>query len=183
MAIWRWPASIAYQKSEIDAQRREEIGNLLIPALKSNDERMRTEALRAAEYRATPADIPALLEALQQDTSYSKGTIIKALGTTGGNEKAAAVLAKLMETNSRYDAVKGLTGMKKYVEPVVLPLVQSSDGNVRRDAIGVLAEVGGKKSLQTLEGLLNTTTKDDQESFAMKQALEKIKSRLAVQPD
>ena len=167
-------------RNGVDSTHREEIAKALNPLLKRNDDQIRSAAVRAAQYWATATNIPALLEALESEEGFSRSTTIRALAATGGNDKSAAVLAKLMETNSRYDAATGLIAMKQFAEPVVLPLLQSTDSSTRREACRILGDVGGEKSRQALEAMMAKSSKDDSNSYPIKQALERIKDRLAV---
>src|SRR5262249_28237327 len=170
--------------NQVKPSQRDEVSNLLNPLIKSGDRTVRNNAISAVEHWATPENIPALLDALQAEESFGRHQIIRALGATGGNEKAAGVLAKLMETNSsRNEAAQALSGMKQYAEAAVLPLLQSTDPNTRREACSVLGAVGGKKSRQALEAVVAKSSKDDFESYPAKQALERVKDRLAAKPD
>jgi HEAT repeat protein len=154
--------------------------------LDDSDSSVQSQALRAAEYWATPDDIPSLLAALKTAPNYSRGGIIRALAATGGNEQVAAVLVRLLETNSRYDAASALISMKecaKSIETLVLPLLESSDNDVRRDACRILGELGGAKSQAALDALLAKIDHNDLFAFSAKQAREQIKGRLAVEPE
>jgi hypothetical protein len=91
------------------------------------------------------------------------------------------VAAKLLETSARWAAGDALKGMKDFAEPAVLPLLNSSDKAAFDDACKILAEVGGKKSRDALEAFLAKTGKDNFDNWSAKDALDKIKQRLAVQ--
>jgi hypothetical protein len=168
------------QSNKINHPQKAEISALLDRFLKSDSENARNKAVDAAEYWATAKNIPSLLAALESADNSHRRDIIKALGATGGNAKSATVLANLLETNTKYEAARALIGMKQYAEPAVLPLLQSKDSSTRREACSVLGDVGGSKSLKALEALATKSGKDDLQPFEVKQAIEKIKERLAV---
>jgi hypothetical protein len=70
--------------------------------------------------------------------------------------------------------------MGSYAEPVVLPLLKSTDKQVRNDAAEILGEVGGKKSKAALEALLKQD-KEGVPDYQLKSALDKINERLATE--
>jgi hypothetical protein len=177
-------AGIASRYMErVPSARRDEVAKLLNPQIKSNVEQTRSDALRAAEYWATSANIPTLLEALQGEDRFERSTIMRALGATGGNEKVATMLARMLDTNSKFEAAMALKKMKSYAEAAVLPMLQSTDPNTLREVCDILGEVGGKRSRAALETLVNKSGKDDLDSFAVKQALDRVKERAAVHAD
>jgi hypothetical protein len=166
--------------SKLDHPQKAEVSAQLDRFLKGDSENVRNKALDAAEFWATAKNIPALLAALESADNLHRRDVIKALGATGGNAKSATVLAKLLETNSKYEAARALAGMKQYAEPAVLPLLQSKDSSTRREACNILADVGGGKSLKVLEAIAAKSGNDDLQPYEVRQAIEKIKERLAV---
>ncbi len=160
---------------------RDEVAAQLNRYLKSSDDSIRSEAISATEKWATPANIPVLLEILPLVDQFKRGQVLKALGTTGGNEKAATIAAGLLETSAHGDATEALKNMKKYAEPVVLPLLKTSDRDVFSDACKILGEVGGQKSRDALQDLLDANAgKKGFNEFGVKDALDKVKQRIAV---
>ncbi len=162
---------------------REEIGPLLNRYFKHRDDWIRSSALSAAASWATPANIPTLLELLQTQDTFTRSDVIRALGASGGDEKSATALAKMMETadfSVRWEVRDTLKTMKKFAEPVVLPLLESHNKDVREDACQVLGEVGGRKSFEALTALLGKNS-DGLERMSIQQSLDKVKQRLAAQ--
>jgi HEAT repeats len=164
---------------QVSKQQREEIGRHLIPLMKRNDDQVHSAALNAAEHWATPADLPALMQAMQTSDEFHRGQIINAIGATGGDEKSAAALAKLLDTNNDFNAAEALSKMKQYAEPAVLPVIQSVDLHRRHFVYDVLGATGGNRSQEALQAIVAKTS-DGFEKMQAQQALEKIKQRLAV---
>jgi HEAT repeat protein len=169
--------------TQVSKFQHDEVATQLNVMLKRSEDQVQSGAVDAAATWATPANIPELLELLQTQEGFRRGPIIRALGTTGGNEKVATVLAHLLDTNSRFDAAQALSKMKKFAEPAVLPLIHSTDSNTRRQVYEILGDVGGKKSQLALESIVAKTDQSNPENFQIKQALEKIKERLATKSD
>ena len=86
-------------------------------------------------------------------------------------------------TDARHDAVEGLKRMKKFAEAATLPMLQSSNSEARQQACEVLGEVGGRKSFDALTAFVAKTGEHGFEGFAAKIALDKVKQRLALQPE
>ena len=172
------------QRRDAAKAEREEVAAYLDKFLKSDDETIRSAAVRAAQDWATTENIPTLLEMLKTAESFRRGDIIQALGATGGNANVAAVLVRLMDApGTRFHASQALQKMGPVSEPAVLPLLQSSDRSTRNDAYRILGEIGGKKSKAALEAILAKSKKEDVQDFQAKIALDKIKERLAADPD
>ncbi len=143
------------------SKERDEIGPLLNRYLKHPDESIRSSAASAAANWATKDNIPALMELMTSTDHFTQRYAIEGLAASGGDEKSAAAMAKMMETSDfslRWELRDSLKKMKDFAEPVALPLMESRNKDVRDDAYQVLGEVGGRKSFEALSAALGKSS-------------------------
>jgi S1-C subfamily serine protease len=171
---------LALDSTQLNDAQQNEVATLLIPYLGSEQSLVCSAALQVAKRWATEVNIPVLMELLRgKDDTNSRDGVIQALGKTGGNERVAVALAKLLEEDKlRFRAGQGLRRMPRFAELAVLPYLKSNDATVRRDACRILGDVGGKKSMTALEALPKNT--NGEYDIFVKLALDQIGSRLKV---
>jgi HEAT repeat protein len=137
----------------------------------------------AAEKWATEANIPVLVELLKSAEPSNRRNVLEALGATGGDQKTADMIAKLLDTDARWEASDALKLMPKYAEVPTLPFLESENSETRRYACEVLESVGGKQSMKALLKLKAKIGDGGIEGFAIKRALEASTQRAALQSD
>ena len=169
---------LALESTQLNDAQQNVVAALLIPHLKSEQSPVCSAAIEVAKRWATDVNIPTLMELLRgKDDLNSRDGVIQALGKTGGNERAAAALAKLLEEDQlRFQAGQGLRRMPGFAESAVLPYLKSNEASVRRDACRILGDVGGKKSRTALQALPKNT--NGEHDIFVKLALDQISSRL-----
>ena len=103
---------------------------------------------------------------------------IEALATLK-TEKAAVAVASQMP-RYRGEAGKAPKAMGPVAEAAAIPLLKNSEFWMRRETVGVLAEIGGEDALQALQELAAGLS--DYDSRDMRQAINTIQRRLAALP-
>ncbi len=145
--------------------------------MKTSDRFSQPVILQALAVWATPAAEATVIAAAKSGSPLLANSAIRALGkikTAAAAEVAAAALAKLPTC---HDAAEALKAMGAVAEPYVLPFVNSQEVLVRNEVLNLLAAVGGRRSLQTLQARLPNA---GSERFMLENAIKTIETRLAA---
>jgi hypothetical protein len=103
---------------------------------------------------------------------------IEALATLKTEKAAEAVAAQM--PRYRGEAAKALKQMGPIAEAATISLLKNNDFWMRRETIGVLAEIGGRDAMKALLELAKGLP--EHESHDMRQAINTIQRRLATLP-
>jgi hypothetical protein len=151
----------------------------LVKALKGADDWTKADLLTALDTWATPEAESALIEASQSGSFIVRDPALRALGKHCKTKTAAeAVVAQFYA--ARHVAAEALKSMGPVAEPAALPLLSDRDNFVRGDARGVMAEIGGKKSLRVLEDQLK---KNPNDRFWLEGTIHALEKRVADAAD
>jgi hypothetical protein len=135
-------------------------------------------AARALVIWATAESEDALVKLVKVDNFMYCPPAIQALATLK-TERAARAVASQMP-RYRGEAGKALKDMGPVAETAAISLLKNNDFWMRRETVGVLAQIGGEDAVQALQEL--ATGLSDYDSGDMRQAINTIQRRLASQP-
>lgn len=127
----------------------------IAPYLGHPDTWIQAEAAKAMTVWATPKAEAALIKASRSENWMARGPAIVALGRIPSPATAQAAAAGLSSPHSRQEAVKTLRTMGRVAEAATIPYANNGDLWVRRDACGILKEIGGRKSVAALQQMLS----------------------------
>jgi S1-C subfamily serine protease len=157
--------------------RRDEVAELLDKYLEEKNYSARSSALRAAQTWGTKRNVPALIALLKPSESDSaRHRALEILGSLGDDRAAAAVAELVKNPSDRTRAARALQAMGRGAENAVLALLSDQDPEVRIEAYGVLAEIGGPKSVAALKEHIEKDPDADSKKTA-KRALEKLQKK------
>jgi hypothetical protein len=170
----RRKAAETLAKMKVPDEHQDEIAHALDPLLADSDDGVRDMATQALKVWATVDNVPALANVVMTESNvFARARAMETLGQLKDKRGAEAVAALFV--TSRGDARKSLEQMGPVAEPYVLPLLDSPDEGVRRDACQLLASIGTSKSRAKLEKLALKPRGSDAQ--AAREALEKIGSQ------
>jgi hypothetical protein len=155
--------------------RRSAVLAELEPLLDSKTPGVRGAAIEAMGRWGTSAQVPKLLAILNDKRSPHRAEAIQALGKIGDDRAIEPISKALTDTNLRKAGFKALRRFKAKAEPVVLPLLTSTDAALRLEVCKFLRDFGGKESLPALEKAKGD--KDEKVATAAENAIDGIKSR------
>ena len=135
-------------------------------------------AARALVVWATAASQEPLIKLVKVRHFMYCPPAIEALATLKTEEAAVAVASQM--PRYRGEAGKALKAMGPVAEAAAIPLLKNSEFWMRRETVGVLAEIGGEDALQALQELAAGLS--DFDSRDMRQAINTIQRRLAAAP-
>jgi S1-C subfamily serine protease len=164
-------------------EQRAEVSKLLNPYLRGSNDSIQRTALSAAKKWATTENILVLMELLRRSDDFNRHELLEAMGATGGDEKSAAAIAKLLDTDARWPASDALKQMPKYAEAPTLPFLESENPDTRRHAREVLQKIGGKESLKALKKQREKVGDKGGERHDVERTLEEVAKRVAFQSD
>jgi S1-C subfamily serine protease len=164
-------------------EERLEVSKLLNPFLRDSSDLTRHWVLDAAKNWGTSENIPTLMDLLRKADNFNRREVLEALGGTGGDEKSAATIAKLLDTDERWPASDALKQMPKYAESPTIAQLGSDNSETHRYACEVLQEIGGKQSLQALRKLKQTSGDSVFDRHFVDRAIDAVAKRVALQPD
>ena len=136
-------------------------------------------AARALIVWATAESEDALVQLVKADNFMYCRPAIEALATLK-TEKAAEAVA-LQMPRYRGEAGKALKSMGPVAEAATISLLKNTDFWMRRETVGVLAEIGGDGCLASPAGARQGAL-PDMSSRDMQQAINTIQRRLAASP-
>ena len=156
-------------------ERREEVLKAVEPLLKDKDQFRRKQAVDTLATWAKPETVPLLIAVLDESALLVKLAAIDALGKLK-DARAAEPLAKLVaEPGPRVQAISALRSMGTVAEKAVAGLLVHTESDVRREACGLLQEIGTAASLPALQTAANDP--DKAVGSAAKSAVEAIQKR------
>lgn len=143
----QWLAQDEVQGGRHQAQLAESLENKL------SDQEFRPHALRALRNWATRANVPALIDLL--DDNSQRGVAAEILVKLK-DPRAVEPLMREFATNffRRGEATTHLIGMGPVAEPYVLSYLSHPDWQVQKAAIGILNRIGTKRSLPALQTIV-----------------------------
>ena len=154
------------------------VSRALVLAMKGGNESVQADCLVALDAWATPDAEEAVIEASKSKSFFVRDGAVKLLGNRFKSPAAAeAVAAQFWQT--RIVAAAALKAMGRVAEQAAIPLLVDRDPAVRVDAAGVLAEIGGRKSLAALKEQAKKNP-DFPERQAVGAAIAAVKNRAAA---
>lgn len=134
----------------------DEISAALVHAMKGADDWSKGEFLDALAVWGTNNCERAVIEATKSGTWFIRDKALDILGKKFKNQAAIDALAAQFR-NSRGVVAAGLKKIGPEAEEATLPFAKDTDFWLRNEALGVLAEIGGQKSLRALKHELQKT--------------------------
>ena len=136
----------------------------LVPALKDESEYARRAAVEVLNEVCNPNSIKDLLEAIKDDDWWVRARAGDALAEIGGPKVVNSVLELVKDNDEeiRRTAIEILNATKD--ETAVDTLIKATDDQdwwVRERAVDALAQIGSKKALPKLVGMLGKNAKTD----------------------
>ena len=136
----------------------------LVPALKDESEYTRRAAVEVLNEVCNPNSIKDLLEAIKDDDWWVRARASDALAEIGGPKVVNSVLELVKDEDEeiRRTAIEILNATKD--ETAVDTLIKATDDQdwwVRERAVDALAQIGSKKALPKLVGMLGKNAKTD----------------------
>lgn len=159
------------------AETRKKIARAFKEAVFDSDSHFdRDKAIRGMVKWGGKFCVPYLLELLEEEHSFHKDAILKALGNLQ-DERAAAPVAALLGDWHNHDKAKAcLKRLGPVAEDAVIAVAPSPDPKVCIAAIEILAEIGTKKSVVFLRSSI-TKTRNPNVRHAIKSAIKLIIAR------
>ncbi len=141
----------------LPGENRDEISAALVHAMKGADDWADAEFLGALDVWGTDNCERAVIFCTKSGTWFVRDKAIDILGKKFTNQAAINALAAQFHNNHGAAAAALKKIKSPAVEDAVLPFIKDVDFWLRNDAIGVLQEVGGQKSLRALKHELTKT--------------------------
>jgi hypothetical protein len=133
--------------------KRPQVARRAQELLRDPDYFIRNQAARVLKVWGSPANVPAMIAALDDENAPVRWALIEALEATG-DPRAIEVLVRLVrEDRERFFASQALKRMGPRVERTVLALLAEKDDAVRTEACRILTDVGTAASLPALDVL------------------------------
>ena len=156
------------------------VSRALCRAMKAN-EWAKPMIMQALKIWAAPDAEATIVAAAKDPSSVISGPAVEALANFKSQAAAEAAGAALANQTTCRNAAIALKAMGSIAEPYVIPKVGSHDVLVRREALGVLAAIGGKKSLQALNAELPNAAWHEKDEI--QKAIGAIEGRLEAGAD
>ncbi len=147
-------------------------------ALSNPNAWVQAAAARALTVWATAAAEDALIKLVKVNNFMYCPPAIEALARVKTENAAEAVAAQM--PRYRGQAGKALKEMGPVAEAATISLLKNNDFWMRRETVGVLAEIGGEDAVQALQELAKPLSEFD--SRDIRQAINTIQRRLATLP-
>jgi hypothetical protein len=140
-------------QQEVDAKRREEVATLLEPLMLAKDRTNHGQVLHLVVKWGTEVNVPTLTSMLSLENSFDRDLAIRALGSIGGKNAAAALGKHILAKRDQQDVANQLKEMGAVAEPIAWDLIDTRDGWSTKYGYEILGAVGGSKSLVRLKAL------------------------------
>jgi S1-C subfamily serine protease len=162
---------------------RGEVSAALAASMKGLNDWDRPAVLDALAAWGTENCESALIEASSSNNPAVRGKALEQLGNKFKDQAAIAAIGKAF-TVDRGAASAAMRKVGPAGEKALFPIVKSKDFWARNDAIGVLAEIGGEKSLRLLKRELKTSFANGNplETGPFNDAISRITRRLESDP-
>ncbi len=154
----------------------EAIARVLGVLVTSSDRWVQRSAAKALAVWATPEVESELCRAASSEDIWVRNAAIEALGKIPSPRAAQAVAAQMYR--SRREAAAALKAMGPVAESAAIDCLKDRDLWVRKETCDVLAEIGGRASIDPLEALQRSTS-DVFAGKAAGEAIDAIRRRLA----
>jgi len=177
-------ASLRLIDAKVDDDPRE-MSAALAQAMKGLSDWDRAAVLDALAIWGTENCEAALIEASTSNTFFVRGKALEQLGNKFKDQAAIAAVAKAFSAD-RHAASAAMKKIGPAGEKAMLPFVKDNkDFWARNDAIGVLAEIGGVRSLRMLKHELKSSFSKGNplETGPFNSAIDKITKRLESDPN
>ena len=158
--------------------RPDDFARPLALLLSNSNAWIQAAAAKALVVWATPESEDALVDLVKVDNFMYCRPAIDALATLKTEKAAEAVAAQM--PRYRGEAGKALKEMGPVAEAATIAILKNTDFWMRRETVGVLAEIGGQDAMQALRELSKGLSEYD--SRDMRQAINTIQRRLAMSP-
>lgn len=133
------------------------------------DSEVRASALEAVSFCSHEAIAGEIARAYDGDDGRLKTAAIFAMGASGDDRWTHQIVHELERgsTENRFEAARaaGELTIAEAVRPLSA-LALGDDGEIAREAIWALGEIGGKEAVRVLEALLERTEADDDDDLA-----------------
>jgi hypothetical protein len=153
----------------------EAISRALCRAMKGADEWTQPKLLGALKVWATPDAEATIVAAAKQSNIFVSGPALDAIKSFKSQAAAEAAGAALPNMQVRGNASAALKAMGRVAEPYVIPYVDSQDFFLKKEAWGILKEIGGKKSIRALKSELSKAAWHEKDE--LQQTIGAIESR------
>ena len=153
-----------------------EIASILAALLASDDLFTRQFAAAALESWATSSELDTLVKALDDQHFPVGQSAMKALARLGDPKAIPPLLARIKDLRNRNAASQALKTFGPKAEEEVIALLSDKEWTVRLEAVNILKEIGGAKSMAALK---TTATADENGSVKITaaNALKEIEKR------
>jgi HEAT repeat protein len=163
-------------KTKPDESRRAEVAEALAARLKDNHGGTHEAAARALVGWATTAQVPALLDVLDDDSGAVREAALEALGNLKDPRAVAPVTLRLLLPQDRKNAGKALQNLGSMAEKEVLKHLDDTDADLRVEVCRILKRIGTRESVAPLEAL-REKDKERRVRVAATEALATVTSR------
>lgn len=136
---------------------------------------IRHSAASALEHWATEGTAPALLAALDDESPVVRHAAMNGLAAIKSERAAEPIAARLAENQDRLSASRALKALGPVAEAAVSKQADHEEWVVRSEVCQILAEIGTRQSIKTLERLANDPNRLVQQRA--RQALESVQKR------
>jgi hypothetical protein len=137
--------------------KADEVSEALVKAMKASDEWGSGVFLEALDVWGTDNCEQALITASKSGLFFIKGKAVELIGKKFKDETAIRAMVALFRAD-RGAAATAFRGIGPVAEKAVIPLAITEDFWARNDALGVLRDIGGERSLRALKRELKKFT-------------------------
>jgi hypothetical protein len=158
--------------------RVDQVVEALIPLLEDDDGFLASDVAKALAVWRSPEAMAALIGRLRDNRHFVRSEAIKALGKYLELRAAEAVVTVMKEDG--FAVEEALKSMGEMAEPALFPVLRSPDSGLRGHACRILAEIGGRGTLQEMQSL--PPDPDLGVRMAANDAMKKISARVGPLP-
>jgi HEAT repeats len=112
------------------------------------------KAMQVLEKWATPEAVPTLTGALDNSSSFVRGSALVALGRLRAAKAAPEIAKRLSDLSDRQAAANALIAIGSEAEPDVLNQLNTNDVFIAAEICRILEEIGTKASISTLKKII-----------------------------
>jgi HEAT repeat protein len=143
-------------RTAVVENRRAEVSAALLKFLAAaREETAMRSAIRSLAVWHTPETVPALAKYLGHTSFSVRSEAASALASIKSPAAAKSIAARLASPHCDISAAAPLSQMGPVAEDAVLALLSDANQQTRATAIGILGDIGTKKSLRALEKIAN----------------------------
>jgi HEAT repeat protein len=170
------PAMHALAAMEPVEARREEVAGLLDPLLTDANPSIQRAAIRAVGVWGTKRNVPTLLELVKGQDMGVRWAVMDALGMLKAPEAVDLLAQRVPDMQDGMHAARALQRMGPMAEDAVIQLLGHQEFLVRMKACNILEQIGGPKSVEALEKLMQVETHPAPKATAQR-VLQKLRGR------